>query len=190
MTWRNRDDLSDTEVAILEMLADGRCTPAFIADEIDRSQEYVRERLGELRRLGLVESPYRGLYELAAGQEHDTDTRDRGRETTPAPEADADPYADLEFPQGVAREPAIGAIEAAVAYLRAEGGASMRELVREVMPEHDLGYEVPELASGERYRGSWWRKVVKPGLEATDAVAKPKPGGSEWRWVGKSSDSR
>ena len=43
------------------------------------------------------------------------------------------------------------------------------------MPDHALGYDVDGAlakveASGERYRGAWWRKVVKPGLGALDDV--------------------
>lgn len=64
MDWRDRDDLTDTERDILKMLEDGRCTPAYIANELDRSQEYIRERLREMKRLGLVTQVYRGLYEI------------------------------------------------------------------------------------------------------------------------------
>lgn len=61
----DEDDFTDTEVGILDMLEQGRCTPAYIAEELDVSQEYVRGRLGDLHRLGLVEKVHRGLYELA-----------------------------------------------------------------------------------------------------------------------------
>ena len=69
MDWRDRDDLSNVEEEILEMLEEGRCTPAYIADEINRSQEYVRGRLRELNRLGLVDDIHRGLYELTTDEE-------------------------------------------------------------------------------------------------------------------------
>jgi DNA-binding MarR family transcriptional regulator len=58
-------EFTQTEVGILDMLEEGRCTPAYIAAELDVTQEYVRERLKELRRLGLVKKVHRGLYELA-----------------------------------------------------------------------------------------------------------------------------
>jgi len=61
----DESEFTDTELGILDMLDEGRCTPAYIADELDVSQEYVRGRLGELKRLGLVEQVHRGLYELA-----------------------------------------------------------------------------------------------------------------------------
>lgn len=61
----DESEYTDTELAILDMLEKGRCTPAFIADELDVTQEYVRSRLGDLKRLGLVEQVYRGLYKIS-----------------------------------------------------------------------------------------------------------------------------
>lgn len=57
----------------------------------------------------------------------------------------------------------------------------MRGLVADVMPAHPVGYDVPELEPGERYRGGWWRLVVKPGLEALPDVEAPPRGASDWR---------
>jgi hypothetical protein len=81
---------------------------------------------------------------------------------------------------------ASAAVFEARAFLREQGGASMKEIVANVMPDHPLGYDVPELESGDRYRGAWWRRVVKPGLEAVDDVEKPTGGRSEWRYTGES----
>lgn len=66
MDWEDIDEeqFTETELGILEMLREGRCTPAYIADELNVTQEYVRNRLGDLQRLGLVNQVYRGLYEL------------------------------------------------------------------------------------------------------------------------------
>ena len=60
----DESEFTDTEIAILDMLEEGRCTPAYLADELDVTQEYVRNRLGDLKRLGLVTKVHRGLYEL------------------------------------------------------------------------------------------------------------------------------
>jgi len=60
----DESEFTETELGILRMLQEGRCTPAYIAEELDVSQEYVRGRLGELKRLGLVHDLHRGLYEL------------------------------------------------------------------------------------------------------------------------------
>jgi hypothetical protein len=64
----------------------------------------------------------------------------------------------------------------------------MRELVAAVMPDHPLGYDVDgaleKIEADDRYRGAWWRRVVKPGLEARDDVEKPPRGGSDWTYTG------
>jgi Mn-dependent DtxR family transcriptional regulator len=65
----DESEFTETELGILDMLSQGRCTPAYIADELDVSQEYVRDRLRDLKRLGLVEQVHRGLYELSPSDE-------------------------------------------------------------------------------------------------------------------------
>jgi len=67
----DEDDFTETELGILEMLEEGRCTPAYLADELDVTQEYVRGRLAELKRLGLVHDVYRGLYELGDSESNE-----------------------------------------------------------------------------------------------------------------------
>lgn len=59
-------DLSPTDRAILEMLREGRCTPAYIAAERDYSRQHVRNRLQRLTEHGYVTRLHKGLYELAA----------------------------------------------------------------------------------------------------------------------------
>jgi len=88
-----------------------------------------------------------------------------------------------DIPGTVDEQAAQEAIAAVVDYLRETGSASMREIVVEVMPEHNLGYDVPDLDSGERYRGSWWRRVVKPALEQHEAIESPSGGASNWRYI-------
>lgn len=92
--------------------------------------------------------------------------------------------ADVEFPTTRDRDECIAAIAAAYAYLRENERATMREIVAAVLPEHPIGYDVPDLKEGERYRGAWWRRVVKPGLEALEDVEKPPTGGSDWTYTG------
>lgn len=89
----------------------------------------------------------------------------------------------VEFPGGRDREEYVEVVLAARDYLREHGSATMRDFVRDVMPEHSLGYDVPDLDSGGRYRGAWWRRVVKPGLEALPDVRAPSPGQSAFRYV-------
>lgn len=52
-------------------------------------------------------------------------------------------------------------------------------------PETDVDVALEKVEAGERFRGAWWRKVVKPGLEALDDVQNPSRGGSEWSPVGE-----
>lgn len=93
-----------------------------------------------------------------------------------------------DFPDSRDREDCLAAVDAARAYLREHGSATMRDLVMNVMPAHPVGYSVDDarekLAAGDRYRGGWWRLVVRPGLEALDDVEKPPRGGSDWEYVG------
>lgn len=91
---------------------------------------------------------------------------------------------DTEFPAGKPREDCIEAVQAAFQYVEENEKATMREFVQEVMPKHPVGYDVPDLEPGERYRGAWWRRVVKPGLEALPDVERPPRGGSDWKYTG------
>lgn len=94
-----------------------------------------------------------------------------------------------DFPGGVDHGDGVEAILAARDYLRKSGPASARQIVLSVGGEFPLKYDIPEsLESGERYRGAWWRRVVKPGLQALDDVKAPATGGSEWRYVGGADD--
>jgi len=60
----DESEFTETELSMLDMLEEGRCTPAYIAEELGVTQEYVRDRMRELKRLGLVKKVHRGLYEL------------------------------------------------------------------------------------------------------------------------------
>ncbi|MFH5800216.1 hypothetical protein [Haladaptatus sp. CMAA 1911] len=60
------DQFRPTERGILNLLVEGRAIPAYLARELDVTQECAKSRLRELTRLGLVRRRYRGLYELDA----------------------------------------------------------------------------------------------------------------------------
>lgn len=106
-----------------------------------------------------------------------------GENTTPPLTTDrktAEPaLSELEFPAGRDRDECIATIRAVREFIDENDSAGMREIVTNVMPAHPLGYDVPDLEAGDRYRGSWWRKIVKPGLSAYPDVKKPR-GGGEW----------
>lgn len=67
MDWSQIDksDFTDAELRILHKLEEGRATPGYLAEELDLTPEYVRGRISDLTRLGLIEKVHHGLYELA-----------------------------------------------------------------------------------------------------------------------------
>lgn len=56
--------LNPTDRAVLDMLSEGRCTPAYIAEEKEYSRSNVRNRLERLTEHGHVKRVHKGLYEL------------------------------------------------------------------------------------------------------------------------------
>jgi len=80
----DEDDFSPTELDILDKLEEGRATPAYLAESLDREQPYIRNLLADLVRLELVEKVHRGLYELAG------DGGDVSDEEKIPPDADTD----------------------------------------------------------------------------------------------------
>lgn len=114
----------------------------------------------------------------------ETDERHHGAPDGPHSAESEDGLEDVDFPDSREREECVAAVEAAREYLREDGPATMRDIVTSVGPEHPVGYDVPEeIEAGERYRGAWWRTIVKPGLEALEDVEAPPTGGSDWRTV-------
>jgi hypothetical protein len=70
----------------------------------------------------------------------------------------------MDIPQTQDPEECLAAVLGARDYLEQHGPVSMREITKAVMPEYSLGYEVPELEEGDRFRGAWWRRILQPGL--------------------------
>ena len=94
------------------------------------------------------------------------------RDDTPASSssADVDVLDAIDIPQGKDPEACRDALYAVRDYLEEHGPASRREIVTAVMPDHPLGYDVPDLETGDRFRGAWWRRLIQPGLRALDDV--------------------
>ncbi|WP_433626126.1 hypothetical protein [Halomicrococcus sp. NG-SE-24] len=57
---------SPTERGILNLLAEGRAIPAYLAQELDVTQGWAKARLRDLSQPGPVRRVHRGLYELDA----------------------------------------------------------------------------------------------------------------------------
>lgn len=64
-------DLRDVDVEILELLAEGRCTPRYLSKQIGVVQQYISQRLTRLIDHELVERVDRGLYEIDCEVTHD-----------------------------------------------------------------------------------------------------------------------
>jgi hypothetical protein len=94
------------------------------------------------------------------------------RDDTPASSssADVDVRDAMDIPHRKDPEACRDALYAVRDHLEAHGPASMREIVSAVMPDHPLGYDVPDLDPGDRFRGAWWRRIIQPGLRALPSV--------------------
>lgn len=57
-------DLNDTDLTILDMLAEGRNVPANIGDELDVSRQYIHQRMKILETADYIRNIGRGVYEL------------------------------------------------------------------------------------------------------------------------------
>ena len=169
-----------------------------VASELGIARQSADYRLRKLRDSGRVSSKKIGASlvwfspvgpDTERGTNQDAANRAMGEgvvEGGSTSEERFDPLESIDFPAGRDRADCEAAIYAARDYLRDHGPASMREIVVEVMPDYPLGYKVPEIADGElvadRYRGAWWRKVVKPGLKGLPGV-ESAVGGGEWRYT-------
>lgn len=155
---------------------------ADVADALGCTRETARRKLQALYDRGVLDRrkvSRRVIYwrpEDAARDAEAADTaqpsREDGTRDTRPTRAENDPLADVldDLPGTVDRAAAREAIDAARVYLLDDGPAPKAAIVRSVMPAHALGYDVPELEPGDRYRGAWWRRIVKPGLDGLDDV--------------------
>ena len=148
-TGRYTGEVTDDDVVAAVRAHDPAATSE-IGDELGVSRQAADRRLRNLRDDGRVSSKKIGaslVWFLP---------REAGARPTHAAETP-------EMDDGLPRD-------AGPSVRRYSRAASAREIVAAVMPEHSLGYDVPELEPGDRYRGAWWRRVVRPGLQRLDDV--------------------
>jgi len=74
------EDLNATDESILRLLSDGRCSPGFLASELDLQQPYVSQRLKRLVEHDHVRRVDRGLYELSSNPLTESQKRANYRE--------------------------------------------------------------------------------------------------------------
>ena len=188
--FRTREDRAEPLIAseIAETLGCSRKTAYNKLRALEEGGDITSKKVGGRSRAYWIpiRSPIEGSESIADADHLASPSGETGRES-PSVEAGSDSLAKVEFPVGRDRTDCEAAIHAARDHLRDHGSASMRELVVAVMPAYSAGYEIPEIVDGElvadRYRGAWWRKVVKPGLQALPEIEAPA-GGGKWRYIG------
>jgi len=181
-------------------------TSSDVADALECTTEAARRKLTRLSDRGQVDKRKTGrtvVYWRVDERGH-TAPRDgqQHAENTPAPEPDPSTSGvhndagrgapagldAVDFPGDRDHDECAAAVSAARDYIQNHGGATKTDLVESVMPDYPLGYDVDaalaKTDAGDRYRGSWWRKIVKPGLKALDDVKTPPQGASTWRFTG------
>lgn len=188
-TDRRDDGRFSTAVTDSELLAAVRthepAATSEVAGEVDITRQGADKRLRQLRDDGQVNSKKIGASLVWFSVDDDADAGDspldsRGESHGDATETGNDTTTDGatdgvslgdDVPERIDDADARDAVAAAVDYVAEHGPTGMREVVNAVLPEHPLGYDtdVVPLESGERYRGAWWRKVVKNGLEESGA---------------------
>ena len=188
-------------------------TTSDVADAVGCAHRTALHHLNRLEEEGRVNSRMAGraklwrvLHDAESGahasreppasqddRDRDTTAADERRET-PESEGESAPLDDVlaDLPSTVDPDAARDAILAARDYLEKRETATKADFVGRVMRDYPLGYDpdaaLAKLEAGERFRGAWWRKVVKPGLEAFDDVEKPPRGASDWKVVGSEGD--
>jgi hypothetical protein len=150
-----------------------------LLDDLEAAVCTGRDQAGEVHGVGDTQplQEARGSRQTPPTVNDDRPVEDTGTEAGAGVDSDETPahtLADVDFPSGKNLDACGDAVHAARRLLKEQGAASMREIVAAVHPDHPLGYDVDaalaKVEAGERYRGAWWRRIVKPGLETFDDV--------------------
>lgn len=67
------DRLNPTDEEIVDMLAEGRCTPSYLSKELDTSRQNIQRRLEVLTAGEVVKKIDTGLYELVEDPRDETE---------------------------------------------------------------------------------------------------------------------
>lgn len=204
------EDLNKTDEGIFRMLTEGRCTPRYIAGELDLQQPYVNQRLKRLVEHGHVTRVDRGLYELDSDPREpaEEDEQSAGRGVYEQAVESEDPAevghagrepassggdlrdrmeAKLEDLNVPGRPPAVEetrreAIKFAWDRLREAGEIQPRDLANETFQEFDDDPDLGYSASGTRYDGyQLWDNCVRGVLRELPGVY-PGSGSAGWKF--------
>lgn len=157
--------------------------------------------LNELEDTGRLESQSVGRAKVwsvvddsTALERRETDERREQSDGTGTPKDTGDTIQDtsadleaVEFPDNRDRDACERAVLAARDCIREHDGATKGKIIREIMHDHTLGYDVTDtlekLGSPSRYRGDWWQNVITDGLKALDDIKEPDPDTSTWQYI-------
>ena len=70
------DGFDELHMDILEILKEGRATPAYLAERTGESSQLMNNRLRDLRMASYVAKVHTGLYELNTADDDSTDTEE------------------------------------------------------------------------------------------------------------------
>lgn len=185
-----------TEQDILNVMKEEcRANPYLLRDRTGHDKGTINTALTRLTSAGWLRKVTRGLYEFVddpreqgAGREQESarlsGEREGGVEAA---------LQEVEFPDTKDRGDCVAAVESAYVHLLDAGSATMSEITIAVMPEHPVGYnaeaDVAKINDpDQRNRSTWWRKIIKPGLEALPDVESPPKGRSDWSYVGRDDE--
>lgn len=192
LTEGEREALTDPESRDNPYVAVSRVRKK-IQEELPRDVEILREHdsdlFDELREVVCeVENSEDIAAECLPDEERGRRSESANTLTVPEESDVEDALVDVEFPTTKDREDCIEAVRATYEFLQEQGSASMSEIVVSVMPEYSVGYDAEADVErindpDERNRSTWWRNVVKPGLNALPDVESPPRGASEWRFT-------
>lgn len=165
-------ELNDADEKIIDVLTEGRNTPANIARRLNYTREYVANRLKRLVEHDVVEKPDRGLYELAivpqaeeTESEHRSEVSDESNAPQGSPDEERATHGVREVLEASGWRPGqnregrkerLHAAVKALKFLRDRGEAEKADFLEVLHPEH-----APEGQNEDTY----WAKVVRGSKE-------------------------
>lgn len=150
--------VSDTDLLdVFRSTSDPVLSTREVTDELPIKRRATLNRLQSLKDAGVLESKQ-------IGGRNTVWWHPEPASATHAAEPDVSLGDDL--PAHVAEEAARAAVAAAVTFVRDNGPVAKSDILAAVRPDHPLGYS-SDAGDGDRDRGAWWRRVVRPGLQAS-----------------------
>lgn len=158
-------ELNEADERIIDVLREGRNTPANIARRLDYTREYVANRIKRLVEHGVLGKPDRGIYELREPPD-EPDERQGERVEASASAGLRDVLERAGWNPGHSRDERDERLRAAVKaleYLRDQEQAQKGDFLEALHPDH---------APDGQNADTFWKKVVRGSVdENTGALA-------------------